>query len=447
MKNFRLLVLFGCSFFLQINVLSASTNSKQSESFFRTPNKSELQQIQTPFLSGSKLANDNVFVFLINGDQDHLRSDLEEGPGLHVDQMHLQEIEKISRDCGHCKVVILYDQNNLRKKSKKGSSLKVFSGGKLQINRTLPEINFADDQVLTKLLTFTQSLFPNEKMHVIYQGQGFYPNYLPKGPKDILGRKYSTTPFDLSHPKTFFGILSFAYSIREANLSKPISTLTLSANSMARIEVASPLSNLVEEIVASQLNWRDTPSVRSSFEFLHESNVALIDGEFIARKIARKLFLIDHGDLLPNEFPMSVIKVDQVRSMRVLIDQIILNYPEIIFSNEQESVARKMSLYQFALPRQYPSENVLRDLRNQDVSEEEMASLVEDYLTNKSMLMHDLDLKLFIEFMRQNSAFTEKQNELEKDLNNLENLMNNSVRMINASELSPMGGISFLLGF
>ena len=224
-----------------------------------------LDQLFASPLAAPVNAAQNTFVFWINGDADHfVPSSTDSGTSLNVyrgDKFEVARLEQLAQSCSACNVVILHDQrgtDHWYSASKPWAVwFQVYSRGRKLLERHAPEVDETDPMVLARLLSFSQSSFPQSELHLIYRGHSFRTPYVP-GSLNIL-------PFDYSNPEHGYSQGVFLRSLQLAHLSKPLGSVNFTSCSMSSFEFAAKLQKYARFFTASEVELLEVLSASVHF--------------------------------------------------------------------------------------------------------------------------------------------------------------------------------------
>jgi hypothetical protein len=213
-----------------------------------------------------------TFVIFVNGDGNHfvppsfgvVTSDF-----FAAEEVDEHRIVAAAEACRNCNVVLLHvrlpDGCAARAPTAGqdlSSTLTAWSGGRRLASRSTPIVNAADPDVLASLLRLAAQAFPAADLHLVYRGHNFYPDYDPAAQPPIM------RPFALTFPGSAYGLGSFAQSLRDGRLSRPLKSVVMASCAMAYYEVASALAPFAESLYASQVDVTESSAVGFSYGFL-----------------------------------------------------------------------------------------------------------------------------------------------------------------------------------
>jgi hypothetical protein len=238
----------------------------------------------------------NTFIFWVNGDAERFRP----ASGINqdivrIDKQDVEDVKTAALKC-NCNVVLFHDQRGTDKwytaRKAWGAYLEVYSQGhkilfskkikkrnthtrrystkiRYTENSSVSEVNQADPGFLKELLRYTEKLFPNSDIHLVYRGHSFNESYDPNKANNIIA------PFDYSHVESAYSVDTFIESLNSAKLNKKLSSITFASCTMSYIESILKLSKYTESLISSQIPILETGSTGFDLSFIDKINDSL----------------------------------------------------------------------------------------------------------------------------------------------------------------------------
>lgn len=386
-----------------------------------------------------------TFVFFIQGAADHFvfRSMNDTKRTFRADAYDAQRIQNYAMACRDCNVVVLHIQRGgsrwYTRSAPWATYLRVYSGGKKRLSRHVPMLNGAEPSTISRLLQFSEDLFPETETHFIYRGHSFVPAYDPTqaspSPSGL-----QVLPFDFNFKQSSYGIDSFVGGIREAQLHRKLASVVLASCSMAYLELARRLSAFADVMIASEVNLSENLEAGFNFSFLTDLQHTAAEGDVrrytqaIAESLVKNFSEGPFRDDAMLEAPMTWADLSAISAFSSRWDDYLLRVQlakSDIFGGDLSK------LQEVSQVQRWLSDRYLKVLKSEGKSESHLIYLSKN-VVKKSLLESQLDLGLFINALLDQNRSPELGSALQDDLD----FLRQNVRVFNASSLSRKLGLA-----